>query len=201
MIILFPKKTDLEGLLRMSGSTDHIINLIERLGRFARSAQHGEGMKPAQWEALRFISRDNRYSRTPGALADFLSSTRGTVSQTLIALEKKGLISRKTHSSDARVKQLELTEKGRDLIEHNPLHILEVAVSSVGDEPALEQVLKNLIRQNGNHQFGVCQNCRHFGVNDHMEHAKGPHRCGLSGEPLDELDSNQICREHEVRAA
>ena len=73
----------------MSGSTDHIINLIERLGRFARSAQHCAGMKPAQWEALRFVSRANRYSRTPGALADFLSSTRGTVSQTPIALEKK----------------------------------------------------------------------------------------------------------------
>ena len=189
----------------MSGSTDHIINLIERLGRFARSAQHCAGMKPAQWEALRFVSRANRYSRTPGALADFLSSTRGTVSQTLIALEKKGLISRKTNSGDARVKQLELTERGRDLTEHNPLHILEDAVSSVADESgleqALEQVLKNLIRQNGNHQFGICQNCRHFGVNDHMEHAKGPHRCGLSGEPLDDLDSNQICREHEVRAA
>jgi DNA-binding MarR family transcriptional regulator len=196
MIILFPKKTDLEGLLRMSGSTDHIINLIERLGRFARSAQRCAGMKPAQWEALRFVSRANRYSRTPGALADFLSSTRGTVSQTLIALEKKGLISRKTNSGDARVKQLELTERGRDLTEHNPLHILEDAVSSVADETgleqALEQVLKNLIRQNGNHQFGV---------NDHKEHAKGPHRCGLSGEPLDDLGSNLIYREHEVRAA
>ena len=39
-----------------------------------------------------FIARANRFSRTPAALADYAGSTRGTISQTLIALEQKGLV-------------------------------------------------------------------------------------------------------------
>ncbi len=189
----------------MRESTDHIVDLIERLGRVARSAQHAEGMKPAQWVALRFLARANKFSKTPGALADFLSSTRGTVSQTLIALEKKGLIRRMTDPGDARVKQLELTHKGRTVVARDPLHVLEDAVASIGDEPVLvnnlERILRNFIRMNGNRQFGVCLGCRHFRSNGATNHASGPHHCTLSGEPLNETDSNQICREHEASAA
>jgi DNA-binding MarR family transcriptional regulator len=189
----------------MRETTDHIVDLIERLGRIARSAQHAEGMKPAQWESLRFLARANKYSRTPGALADFLSSTRGTVSQTLIALEKKGLIKRKIDHGDARVKQLELTTQGLAIVERDPLHVLEDAVASVGDDPGLaenlEGVLRGIIRQHGNRPFGVCLGCRHFRSDGASSHVKGPHRCMLLGEPLNDIDSNQICREHEARAA
>ncbi|MBL6931373.1 MAG: MarR family transcriptional regulator [Rhodospirillales bacterium] len=189
----------------MRETTDHIVDLIERLGRIARSAQHAEGMKPAQWEALRFLARANRFSRTPGALADFLSSTRGTVSQTLIALDKKGLIKRKANLGDARIKQLELTKEGRAIVNRDPLHMLEKAVASVGEEPGLaenlERILRNIIHQHGNRPFGVCLACRHFRCDGASSHARGPHRCMLSGEPLSDVDSNQICREHEARAA
>jgi predicted transcriptional regulator len=61
----------------------HLIDRLERLTR----AGEGLGLNPAQWEALRFLARANRFSRSPAAVADYLASTRGTVSQTLIALE------------------------------------------------------------------------------------------------------------------
>ncbi len=189
----------------MSETTDHIVDLIERLGRIARSAQHAEGMKPAQWEALRFLAKANKYSRAPGALAEFLSSTRGTVSQTLIALEKKGLVKRKICRGDARVKRLELTREGQAVVDRDPLHVLEDAVADLGDDPGLaenlEKILRNVIRSYGNRRFGVCLACRHFHSDGASDHSRGPHRCMLSGEPLNDIDSNQICREHEVRAA
>ena len=65
--------------------------LIGRLDRLARSGINVAGLNPAQWDALRYLSRANRFSRTPAALADYAGSTRGTISQTLIALEQKGL--------------------------------------------------------------------------------------------------------------
>ena len=64
--------------------------LIDRLERLTRGRESGGGLNPAQWEALRFLSHANRFSRTPAALADYLGSTRGTISQTLIALQLNG---------------------------------------------------------------------------------------------------------------
>jgi DNA-binding MarR family transcriptional regulator len=189
----------------MGGATDHIVDLIERLGRVARSARYAEGMKPAQWEALRFLARANKLSRTPGTVADFLSTTRGTVSQTLIALEKKGFVKRMADRGDARIKRLELTKSGYAVVERDPLHVLEDAVASIGDKPGLaenlELILREIIHHNGNHRFGVCLGCRHFRSNGSRNQAKGPHLCSLSGEILTDVDSAQICREHEVRAA
>ena len=58
-------------------------HLIGRLDRLMRSGVAVEGLNPAQWEALRYLARANRFSRPPAGLADYLGSTRGTVSQTL----------------------------------------------------------------------------------------------------------------------
>jgi DNA-binding MarR family transcriptional regulator len=66
------------------------VDLIERMGRLLRASDHASGLNPAQAEALRYLLRANRFSRTPAALAEYLGSTRGTVSQTLLALEAKG---------------------------------------------------------------------------------------------------------------
>ena len=80
----------------MTGETpDHaarVAELIDRLGRMTRELQYVDGLNPAQWEALRYLNRANRYSRTPGGVADFLGATKGTISQTVSALESKGLI-------------------------------------------------------------------------------------------------------------
>jgi DNA-binding MarR family transcriptional regulator len=70
--------------------------LIDRLDRLTRSGGSIAELNPAQWEALRYLSRANRFSRTPAALAGYVGSTRGTISQTLIALEQKGLASRQS---------------------------------------------------------------------------------------------------------
>ena len=78
----------------MSKGTD-VIDLaqlreqLERLSRLIRQQGFHEGLNPAQWEALRYVSRANRFSNSPGALAQYLGSTKGTVSQTILSLEKK----------------------------------------------------------------------------------------------------------------
>ena len=52
-------------------------HLIDRLERLARLGDAPGGINPAQWKALRYLARANRFSRTPAALADYLASTRG----------------------------------------------------------------------------------------------------------------------------
>ena len=105
-----------------------IAELVDRLGRVAQGLQYASGLNPAQWVALRFIARANRFSRSPGAIACYLGATRGTVSQTLIALESKGYIARSRCPNDRRAVTIELTDAGRALIAEDPLcHVLSAA--------------------------------------------------------------------------
>src|SRR5690606_35235118 len=96
-------------------------HLIDRLDRLARSGEAAGDLNPAQWEALRFIARANRFSRTPAALAEYLGSTRGTTSQTLIALEQKGQITRQTNARDRRSVTLALTTLGERNLKSDPI--------------------------------------------------------------------------------
>lgn len=78
-------------------------DLIERIARLMQAEEQKGPLNPAQWEALRYLAKANRFSRTPAALAEYLGSTRGTVSQTLIALEKRTALSeRPVHATNAR---------------------------------------------------------------------------------------------------
>ena len=73
-----------------------IAHSLERLGRIMRAAEHDGELNPAQWEGLRYLGRANRFSNSPGALTRYLGATKGTVSQTLKALERKGFIAKAT---------------------------------------------------------------------------------------------------------
>lgn len=179
--------------------------LLGRLERLARSGVTVEGLNPAQWEALRYLSRANRFSRTPAALADYVGSTRGTISQTLIALEQKGLAARSASRRDGRSVELALTRRGAALLKHDPLTHLacDIAAGTGGDPAALlatlQAILAATIARNDGRAFGVCHTCRHF-----RRHARpgaaSPHHCALLDEPLSDADSTDICQEQEAAA-
>ena len=174
-------------------------HLIDRLERLARGGAPARGLNPAQWEALRYLARANRFSRTPAALADYLGSTRGTVSQTLIALEQKGLVARGPSPRDRRSVDLRLTAEGAAALEADPLLTLasDIAASAeaAGLAAALRAVLRAAVARNGRRAFGLCRTCRHFRRS--TDPGVTPHRCALLGEPLDEAESLAICVEQE----
>lgn len=173
-------------------------HLIERLGRVLRSGDHAAGLNPAQSEALRYLARANRFSRTPAALADYLGSTRGTVSQTLLALEAKGLIERRSNERDARSVTLALNKAGVDFLKTDPARSLAMAVDETGAAPqladGLEAALRAAISQRGGRAFGVCRTCRHFRADQRA--GANPHHCALLDEPLSGADAASICHEH-----
>lgn len=181
-------------------------HLIGRLDRLMRSGVAVEGLNPAQWEALRYLARANRFSRTPAGLADYLGSTRGTVSQTLIALEQKGFAVRMASERDRRSTELALTRRGVAALKRDPLLLLaeDIAASSgVGGSEellaALQAVLRNTVRRNNGRPFGVCHSCRHF-RKAARDSAASPHHCALLDEPLSDADSHGICIEQESAA-
>lgn len=180
--------------------------LIDRLDRLARSGEAVDDLNPAQWEALRFVGRANRFSRTPAALAAYLGSTRGTVSQTLIALEQKGHVTREASALDRRSVSLGLTTLGQRKLKDDP--ILMLAADLAGSQPeALDTLVETLrgalhamITRNSGRAFGACYSCRHFLKNGGTGKTM-PHHCALLDEPLSEADSRAICIEQETTGA
>ena len=59
----------------------------------------------------------------------FLGSTKGTISQTLNALERKRLIARRPDPRDGRAFTIELTAAGQDQLGRDPLSDMTAAVA------------------------------------------------------------------------
>jgi len=176
--------------------SETLAHLLDRLGRAVHNLQYADGLNPAQWEALRFLSRANRYSRKPSALADYLGTTKGTVSQTVKALEEKGLVRRTVEAKDRRIVRLELTEDGNAMLVKDPLVTLSDAAAGAPEEVAtatriLSSYVLSLQGQCGMKSFGVCTNCGHFST-DVCDDGTAPH-CGLTGEPLSDTEIKKIC--------
>lgn len=173
-----------------------VIVLLDRLGRLTRELQFANGLNPAQWEALRFIAQANKFSRTPSALAEYLGATKGTVSQTLIALENKGLITRCKKTDDRRQVELCLTDQGQTMLGNDPMQTLERASSEIADELGTEMVkgltrlLHDLQTRHQVADFGVCQDCSLFCVNGQTLDTGV---CGNNGDSIDAVEKTKIC--------
>jgi DNA-binding MarR family transcriptional regulator len=157
------------------------------------------GLQPVQLYALRYLARCNRYSNTPAGVTDYLGLTKGTVSQTLLVLQRKGYIDKHPDLADRRVVHLVVTAQGNavlDEIQTNPLFSQAIAGLPDGQQAGLADNLTELLRllqkTHGSRSFGVCRSCHFF----QRETPQG-YRCGLTHEPLTEQESSQICREHE----
>lgn len=175
---------------------------LERLARVLRAREHEDGLNPAQREALRYLARANRFSNTAQALTRYLGATKGTISQTLMALERKGLIAKAAR--DARVVRLTLTEKGREALLHDPWTELAAGAEELGGKTrrrmqrGLEELLAQQLKRAGLASYGVCASCRYFREKGRDGDVRGPHLCMLFEEALSVEDAGRICMEHEA---
>ena len=179
-----------------------LYQLLERIGNLLRVEQrlvgNEFGLQEVHLQVLFYLSRCNRYSNTPIAVTDYLNATKGTVSQSLKVLEKKGYILKEADPKDRRVVHLILTTKGQELLKQIvPPSLFTDAVKELTDqqvkslEMQLSLLLSSLQRANRSRSFGVCRTCRFL-----LREEEG-FRCGLTQEPLSNDDSFRICREHE----
>ena len=180
-----------------------IYDYVERLSNLLRNDMRREGaaygLLPVQLEALHYLSICNRYSDTPMGVTEYLGQTKGTVSQSLKILEKKGLIAKHADSRDKRVTHLRVSHSGKKLLAKSIpapkfAHTCRQlnAQSQTRIVEALKELLLALQRSNGMKVFGVCRTCRHNNRNE-----DGSYFCGLTKEPLSDRDVELICREHE----
>ena len=180
-----------------------VFDLIERMSALIRSEERKKctafGLQSVHLHVLDYLSRCNKYSDTPAALTNYLGMTRGTVSQTLLLLEKKGYVKKTTDTLDRRVVHLDLQAEGRAMLEQaRPSELFNQAADLLDREPlgncdeALSNILSALQKSNKSHSFGLCQTCQFFTL------LPEGYLCGLTKESLTKEDSGKICQEHSV---
>lgn len=183
--------------------TADIYKVIERMAALIRSEERKRctelGIQVVHLQVLDYLSRCNKYSDTPAALTNYLGMTKGTVSQTLLLLERKGYIKKVPDLADKRMVHLQLVEAGQEVLRHaHPLDLfnkaaefLEKNCPEVGEAPFVD-ALTALQRAHKSHSFGLCGTCKYFTA------SSDGFVCGLTGEPLTQTDSEKICQEHTV---
>lgn len=177
-------------------STDHarIKDIIDRLGRIVAAEEWNDEINPTQWTALSYLARANRFSRSPSQVSDYMAATRGTVSQTLKALARKGLVEEHRSDQDKRSISYSVTGQGLTLLEGETL--IEDAASAMSDRQrtalldGLETLMRTALARRRSRPFGVCRTCTH-----HRKVGDGGY-CKLLSVPLSPVETGQICHEH-----
>lgn len=170
-----------------------IRSLINRLARLDAAETWGDDLNPVQIAALDYLSRANRFSRSPSHVADYLGTTRGTMSQTLKALARKGYVSEVRSEVDRRSISFGLTVKGREAAARAGLLDAAIAGLDAESQAQLEARLSGLLRgalaANGGGAFGLCRDCTHHRV------TKDGGFCALLSVPLAPEEASEICHE------
>jgi len=177
------------------------FRLIERISNLLRSEERKKyaaiGLQPVHVQVLDYLATCNRFSDTPASVADYLGLTKGTVSQSLQVLERKGYIEKRQDKLDGRVVHLALSDSGNELLNDvKPLDVFEQAQQAVASkqytsiEASLSAMLAELQKANNAKSFGVCHSCVNF------VQLQENYLCNLTQLPLSQFDAKKICREH-----
>jgi DNA-binding MarR family transcriptional regulator len=182
-----------------------VAELVEQLGHCACSEAFSAGLNPAQWAALRYFERANRFSRTVSAFAHYHGTTRGTASQTIRALVQKGFLRRLPAKHDQRSFRLALTDRARTMLASDPFAGFVSAAGSLGPAQCailakgLRAMLEQVQDRRARRSFGVCTSCRHLLALDGDGKSGCGNRCVFKNELLQDGELGRICIDYESR--
>ncbi|MFQ5635786.1 MAG: MarR family transcriptional regulator [Gammaproteobacteria bacterium] len=178
-----------------------IAELVLQLGRSPYANRAPDGLTQAQWMALRFFARANRFSRNVSGFAAFHATTRGTASQTVRSLVDKGYLSRRRSPRDGRSVQFDLTPLAADKLAADPLENIVRAAAALSrtqqthTAAGLRAVLGEFEKARTCSRTGVCRHCGHLQAGDGTSN-----RCRLMNESLDRGELDELCVRHQARA-
>ncbi|MDD1781556.1 MarR family winged helix-turn-helix transcriptional regulator [Enterovibrio sp. ZSDZ35] len=180
---------------------DPLCDIIERITTLFRNevrlAGLEYGLHPVHLEVLYYLSRCNQFSDTPAAVTEFLGITKGTTSQSITLLEKKGFLTKEKDPIDRRVTHLRLSKQGLAVSQQAiPPASIRRGIESLGDaqdtlKTQLEALLRDIQKSNNCASFGLCKTCRF-----HKPYSDQEFFCDLTKMTLNISGGDLICREH-----
>lgn len=128
-------------------SAEEIAAALEQLVRLQFSQSFRNGLKPAQWHALRYFATAPQEERTVTAFARHRASTMGTASTTISTLVRKGYLARDYGQGVPRNRGLHLTEAGQRLLNEDPVQTLVRAIDDldVSEREVFSGVVQKLV--------------------------------------------------------
>lgn len=171
---------------------DDLADLLVHVARLAQNTAQTD-LTAAQWTALRYFARANRFSRTPSAFSDFHATTRGTASQTVKSLVALGLLAREAHDGDARSTLIKVTQAGHDMLQRDPMGDLRQVLARLPDEDqhrlasVLNRAIADLAEQRATPMFGTCADCTH------CDTGRAPAYCHCTQSSLSLPDMAALC--------
>lgn len=190
----------------MSSAATQIATALQRLSLFWRASQwevaKDHGLTPTQCEILM------RVAARPGRLAELahaLGITQASLSDSVAALDRKGLVCRRPDPDDGRARQIVATGAGRALAARMPEapEALQGAVAGLGSADAagllraLTLIIRSLQEARAIPVQRMCLTCRHFRPHVHDDPAR-PHHCAFVDAAFGDAALRLDCADHET---
>lgn len=175
---------------------DRIVDLLVHIGCAVCSEDAASGLTAAQWTCLRFLAHANHSTRTPSGFASFQATTRGTASQIITSLDRRGLLVRTRSERDRRSVVVDLSDRGRAILARDPLRDLIGALDGLGAAErahflkTLSRLASVLAMRRDRPVFGTCRDCSHFA------RFGGTAYCACMAQELAAEDIPKLCASH-----
>lgn len=189
---------------------DRTLVALSKIGLALRSESWKDtvprGLNPTQAQVLVVLKRAGAGLRLSD-IADRLGVSAPTVSASVSALERKGLVRKRPADDDARAIHISLTRAGRaeagKLAEWPDLLLGAVDVLDPAEEAvflkALLKIIRELQERGRISPARICVTCRYFRPNVHDD-TERPHHCAFVDAPFGDRNLRVDCADHEPAA-
>jgi DNA-binding MarR family transcriptional regulator len=188
--------------------SDRLRDGLDRVGAMLRSerwsATAALGLNPTQANVLAFLVGRNPEVVSVKKIAAQLGVSQPTATDSIAALERKGLVHKSVAAHDARSVGVHITSQGRKILKAIGMSAsaTEEALAALGasEKTDLLLLLIKLIRNlqvNGSipvHR--MCVTCKHFRPNIYSD-ALNPHHCAFVNAAFGDQHLRLDCNDHE----
>lgn len=190
---------------------DRTLVALSKIGLALRSESWKDtaprGLNPTQAQVLVVLERAGAGLRLSD-VADRLGVSAPTVSASVSALERKGLVQKQPAEDDARAIDISLTRAGRAeagrMAEWPDLLLGAVGVLDPQEEAVFLKALLKIIRELQERgripPARMCITCRYFRPDVHDD-AERPHHCAFVDAPFGDRNLRVDCADHEPATA
>ncbi|EKE68214.1 MarR family winged helix-turn-helix transcriptional regulator [Celeribacter baekdonensis] len=190
----------------MGSDSKHIITALQRLAMFWRASQwlvaKDFALNPTQGEVLTRVAAKPERAVD---LADMLGISQASLSDSVAALDRKGLVRRRRDPDDGRARMIEVTRAGASLAERMPdaPAVIQEAIAGLAEDDragllrCLSLIIRSLQEAEAIPIQRMCLTCHYFRPHVHTDPVR-PHHCGFVDAAFGDGGLRLDCADHET---